>query len=129
MKFSTTPALSASPVEQMHSASATPAATQSGRKLIVIESSCAPFAEADDLIELQPGDFTSDGVYALEYVRPAGRTNWSGLRRVRAHGGHLEIHERVGGWVMVNEAVRFIGKVCGVHKPRSRHLFMPEIAA
>lgn len=104
------------------------AATPSGRKLIVVESSCAPFAEADDLIELQPGGFDGDGVYALEYLRPAGRTNWSGLRRVRAHGGHLEIHERAGGWVAVNEAVRFIGKVCHVHKPHEMNRFQPLVA-
>lgn len=98
------------------------------RQLIVVESTCAPFDEADDLIELQPGGFDGDGIYALEYIRPAGCHNWSGLRRVRAHCGHLEIQEGAGDWVTVNEAVRFAGKVCHVHKPRARHYFMPEIA-
>lgn len=99
------------------------------RQLIVVESTCAPFAEADDLLELQPGGFDEDGVYALEYVRPAGCTNWSGLRRVRAYCGRLQIQEGAGDWVAVNDAVRFVGKVCRVLKSRPRHFFMPEVAA
>jgi len=103
--------------------------TTPARQLVVVESTCAPFAEADDLLELQPGGFDVDGVYALEYVRPAGCANWSGLRRVRAYCGRLQIQEVAGDWVSVNDAVRFIGKVCGVFKSRPRNLFMPEVAA
>lgn len=103
--------------------------TTHARQLIVVESTCAPFAEADDLIELQPGGFDGDGIYALEYIRPAGCRNWSGLRRVRAHCGSLQIQEGAGDWVTVNEAVRFAGKVCHVHKPRARKSFMPEFLA
>ena len=103
--------------------------TTPARQLIVVESTCAPFAEADDLIELQPGGFDGDGIYALEYIRPAGCRNWSGLRRVRAHCGSLQIQEGAGDWVTVSEAVRFAGKVCHVHKPRARKLFMPEYIA
>lgn len=105
------------------------AASAQLRQCITIGSSCAPFAEADDLLDLQPGGFDGDGVYALEYVRPAGQPNWSGLRRVRAHHGRLQIQEGAGDWVCVNEAARFIGKVCGVHKSRPRHGFMPELAS
>lgn len=103
------------------------AATLTPRQLIQVGSSCAPFAEADDLIELQPGAYDGDGVYALEYARPAGR-NWSGLRRVRAYHGQVQIQEGAGDWVAVTEAARFIGKVCGVMKSRPRHTFMPELA-
>lgn len=103
--------------------------TMPARQLIVVESTCAPFAEADDLIELQPGAYDGDGVYALEYVRPAGLSSWSGLRRVRAHCGRLQIQEGAGDWVTANEAVRFVGKVCGVFKSRARHFFMPEVPA
>lgn len=102
-------------------------AIPAAHQLIVVESTCAPFAEADDLIELQPGGFDGDGVYAIEYARPACAPHWSGLRRVRAHCGRLQIEEGTG-WASVTDAARFIGKVCGVHKPRSRNLFTLEIA-
>lgn len=100
--------------------------TPAARQLIVVESTCAPFAEADDLLELQPGGFDGDGVYALELARPSG-CNWSGLRRVRAHCGRLQIEEGTG-WASVTDAARFIGKVCGVHKPRPHNQFTLEIA-
>lgn len=101
-------------------------AIPTAHQLIVVEATCAPFAEADDLLELQPGGFDGDGVYALEYARPSG-CNWSGLRRVRTHCGRLQIEEGTG-WASVTDAARFIGKVCGVHKPRPCNLFTLEIA-
>lgn len=104
-----------------------PARASQPRQLIVVEASCAPFAEADDLLELQPGGFDGDGIYALEYLRPAG-CSWSGLRRVRAHCGSLEVQEGTG-WAAVSDAARFVGKVCGVHKPRAQRLFTPEALA
>lgn len=103
-------------------------AIPTARQLIVVEATCAPFAEADDLIELQPGGFDGDDVYALEYAKPSCAPHWSGLRRVRAHCGRLQVEEGTG-WANVTDAVRFVGKVCDVFKPRPSHPFNLELAA
>lgn len=113
----------------MNITTTTPCPATDALKRIVVRSSCALFAEADDLIELKLGGFDGDGIYALEYVRAPGCANWSGLRRVRSHCGQLQVQEHAGDWVAVNDAVRFSGKVFRVMKPRDRHTFMPELAA
>lgn len=88
-----------------------------GRQIIQVESTCFPFAEVGDLLELSPCvDFAGDGVYALEYVRPASR--WSGLRDIRQVDGGIEIKEP-RGWFRVPadqaHTLRLIGRVSKVY--------------
>ncbi len=95
-------------------------------KLIQIESTCYPHAEAGDLVELLPCDgFAGDGVYALEYRREH-RPTWSGLRRMRRGPCGLEIEE-ASAWAPVTaqnaHVITYLGKVDRVwHSPTAQQL-------
>lgn len=92
------------------------------RQLVQVESSCAPHAEAGDLLELDNGSaFAGDGLYALEYLRE-GVKAWSGLRQVRQSKFGLEVEEGTG-WTLIGEApgaaLCFIGRVVRVFRSSS----------
>ncbi len=90
-----------------------------GAQLIQVESSCFPFAEPGDILELHPG-FSGDGLYALEYVRPTGV--WSGLRQARQRDGLLHIQEPTGEWMPVAgewlSVVKIVGRVNRVYSSK-----------
>ena len=99
------------------------------RQLVQVESSCAPHAEAGDLLELDAGSaFAGDGLYALEYLRE-GVMAWSGLRRVRQGELGLEVEEG-RGWTLVGNAqgavLRFVGRVVRVLQGSSAMVVVVE---